>query len=95
MYISCEVCFDNVDGARAAMAELAEIGVESKIFEDVVDPLSDAVFVGVWRAGTTSFEEIVFEIAARHGGLADKFGISDQVPVPADFGYYLPEDAPL
>jgi hypothetical protein len=87
-FFICEICFQDIDGARAAMAELTKLGIESKIFEGISDPFSAAVFVGVWRVGDVSFEEIVFKIADQHGGMADCFGTSDHVPIPSDFGFH-------
>jgi hypothetical protein len=49
-FFSCEICFGDIHSARAAMVDFALVGVESKIFEDVVDPCSPATFVGAWRA---------------------------------------------
>jgi hypothetical protein len=82
-FFTCEMYFSDLDGARVAIAELGELGIESKIF-DVEDPI---VFGVVWRAGDSSFEEIIREIVERHGGSVDYFGVSDHVPVPSDFGF--------
>jgi hypothetical protein len=87
VFFTCEICFLDRDDARVAMAELAKLGIETKIFDDVVDPYSPAVFVGAWRAGDVSFEEIVSKIADQHGGSADCFGVDDHIPVPSDFGF--------
>jgi hypothetical protein len=100
MFFTCQICFGDIDGARAAMHELAKLGIESKIFDGVKDPFSPAVFVGAWRAVEAiekqminiSFERIIEEIADRHDGSADCFGIDDHIPIPSDFGF-SPEDA--
>ena len=90
-FFSCEICFGDIDSARAAMGDFALLGVESKIFEDVVDPYSPAIFVGAWcvceAIEKESFEKIVRIIADRHRGSADCFGVDDHVPVPSDFGF--------
>jgi hypothetical protein len=85
-FFTCEICFQNMDGARAAMDELAEHGIKTKIF-DVVDPYSSAVFVGAWREGAASFKKIAGEIAERNNGGGDCFGVADHEPVPEDFGF--------
>lgn len=91
-FFSCEICLEDIDHAWAAMAALAALGIESKIFGDVVDPYSAAVFVVAWRDGNASFEETVTEIADAHGGRADCFGARDHIPVPSDFNF-TPEAA--
>jgi hypothetical protein len=86
-FFICKICFLNVDSAEAAMAALAAFGIDSKIFDDISDPHSAAVFVEAWRAGDASFETVVTEIADQHNGSADHFGVADHEPVPADFGF--------
>ena len=76
------MCFSDIAGARAATAELATLGIESKIFESFEDPI---VFGAAWRAGDVSFEKTICEIVERHGGSVDYFGIRDRAPVSSDF----------
>jgi hypothetical protein len=89
-FSTCEICFPCPGSARAAMAELAGLGIQSKIFDDVVDRYSAAVFVGAWSAVDASFEQAVSKVADQHGGSADCFAIDDREPMAIDFGFAPP-----
>jgi hypothetical protein len=106
-FLSCEICFLSKAGARAGIAELAKLGIETKILDDIRDPCSDeTTFVLAWRVidfnetvyklaekTVMGFDETVRNIADQNDGRSDCLDLYDHEPVAADFGLYPSEVA--